>query len=330
MRYSTFLKIADIIIKVKSNQRPEKEDDKIAYRHRNFLLKKYPQRVDIDLDLQTIPHYTKFNPKVFFETRRETRIRRKKSIAWRLNWRRRQKKEADKIQQEKERYLGKGLDWRFGKINDKILFEGGTSGNFQVLLDRGLKQGEVFIINSDNKWKISDVIYGFLQILFVYYLPKYKLGILIHSSGIKDGNNGYLFAGPTQAGKTTASRIWDKLARIKVLNDDRIIIKKVNSQFYIYGTPWHGDFSDYLNTSMQRAKLKKIFFIYHRERNKIARLSQRETFNLFFQAIFCPFWDKDGMNFVSEFLLDIIYSISCYKFGFKNDEKIINYVRNLE
>ena len=325
MEYETFLNIADIILRIKSNVTPEQDEEKTACRYKNFLLNRSPKNIDIDLTLKVKPDYTRFNPEIIFETRRE-RVKRKGGSAGR---RRKKARQADKLQKEKEKYMGKDLDWRIGKVGKKILLEGGASGSYQVLLEEDLKKGEAFIINSHAGWKISDIVYGFLQVFSIYYLAKYRLGIVLHSAGIKDGRNGYIFAGQSQAGKTTTSRIWDEAAGIKILNDDRVIIRKKSNQFFIYSTPWHGDFSDYLREPIQEARLKNLFFIYHNKENKAERLPSRESFKLFFQTIFSSFWDKACLQFTSEFLLDIIFSIPCYKFGFKNDERIVDYVRQL-
>ena len=322
MEYETFLNIADITIRIKSEKNPEKENEKISYRYKNFILNRSPGKIDIDLTLKIKPDFTRFNPEIIFETRREpvkiNKRRRKKILI------------ENKIQKKKEKYLGKGLEWRMGKVGKRILLEGGSSGGYQVLLNKDLKKGEIFIINPEiNNWEISDICHGFLQILLIHYLAKYKLGIIIHSAGIKDGKNGYLFAGKSRAGKSTTSRIWDKNAKIQVLNDDRVIIRKENNRFFTYPTPWHGDFSDYLKISLGKAELKSLFFIYHSKKNIAEKLSLKDNFNLFFQAVFPSFLDKDCLQSTSEILLDIILSVPCYKFGFKNDKRIIGYVRNL-
>lgn len=321
MGYEIFLKIADIIIRVKSKKKPER-DKKNYYRYKNFIFNKNPKNIDIDLTVQTRPHYIKLNPEILFEIKRKTSSKRKKLLLG---------KGTVKAQREKEKYLGRGVDWRLSKFNHKILLEGeGISRDFQVFLNEDLKKADAFIISPNNKWKVPDIIFGFLQVLCIYYMAKHRLGIVVHSTGIKDGKNGYLFAGTSCVGKSTTCRIWSEFAKSKVLNDDRIIVRKKDSQFYIYNTPWHGDFFDYSKEPASRVKLSKLFFIYHRKRNKAEKINQQESFNLFFLSVFSPFWDKDCLEFILEFLFDIISNIPCYKFGFKNDEKIIDYIRNLE
>src|SRR3989304_186731 len=98
MSYETFLNIADIILRIKSNVNPEQDEEKTAYRYKNFLLNRSPKNIDIDLTLKVKPAYTRFNPEIIFETRRE-RVKRKGGSAGR---RRKKARQADKLQKEKE------------------------------------------------------------------------------------------------------------------------------------------------------------------------------------------------------------------------------------
>jgi len=324
MIYETFIKIADIVIRIKSKRRPQREEEN-KNKHKNFIITNCSKEVNIELNLQVKSHYIKFNPQVTFKVERDIGGKPVELVDCLPIGR-----EQSRIQQEKKRYLGAGLDWRLARFEEKILLEGGMSESFQVLLDEDLRKGEVFIINSDKNWKISNIVFGFLQVLLIYYLAKHKLGVIIHSAGIKDGGRGYLFAGPSCAGKSTISRIWNNFSGIKILNDDRIVIRKKKSQFFIYSTPWAGDFSDYLRFPLPRAKLRKIFFIYHKNRNKAVKVSPRENFNLFFLSVFPPFWDKNCLKFVLNFLMDSISYVSCYKLDVKNNEEVVDYIRDLK
>jgi len=300
-----FLSIADITVRLES-LRPPEEETANRFRYNHFILKKSPSRVDIDLTLKVISRYRIYKCKELFRTERDA-------------------------PKEKDRYLGEGLDWRIGRVGDKILIEGGSSGRYQLLINERLDKGETFIINADNKWKITDVVYGFLQVLVIYYLAKKQCGALFHSAGLHDGDRGFLFAGLSRAGKSTTSRIWDEIPGVNILNDDRIIVRKTKNKLYMYPTPWHGDYSEYLNgDTVKKAKLSKLFYIYHRDTNLAERVDYTEAFSHFFKTLFLSFWDKDCVKFTVDFLLDILAQKPCYKFGFKNDSRIISYIRNLE
>jgi len=146
-------------------------------------------------------------------------------------------------------------------------------------------------------WNPDDLIYDFLQVLMINYLALTKRGVIFHGMGVKDSKNGLLFAGESGAGKSTVARIWHQYSNAMVLNDDRIVARNVNGKFFIYGSPWHGAFDDYLGNFMEPAPLKKLFFIYHSTKNILTRLSAKEAFCHIYPVLFAPFWDRRSLIF---------------------------------
>jgi len=320
----TFLNIADTIIVIKSEFAPEKETTS-HFRYSNFILENSTPKTDINITLKVIPRHRIFKREEFFKTESDLQKRYRLELARLPGPGRRNLDKAE------ERYFGSGLNWRIGKSGRKILIEGGSAGRYQLLINEDLTDGELFIINANNEWKLKEIIYGFLQVFIIYYMAKRRIGILFHSAGVKEGKNGYLFAGLSQAGKTTMSRIWGKIPGIKILNDERGIIKKDKNDFYMYPTPWHRSYPYYLaEGSNGKTRLSKLFYIYHREANLAERVNYIEGFNHFFKTLFLSFWDKECVSFAFDFLLDILSKKPCYKFGFKNDKRVVSYIRNLK
>ena len=62
-----------------------------------------------------------------------------------------------------------------------------------------------------------------------------------NSCGLIDQSNGIVFAGTSTAGKSTTARLWDGLDGVRVLSDDHTILRKMEGQFRVYGTPWQGE-----------------------------------------------------------------------------------------
>lgn len=321
--HQTFIRVAGITVKLKSTHAPENEAEH-SFKYEHFMLKHKPEKADIALNLTVIPRYSRFRQKLLFETRRLTAENGRA-----LSIYREEMKYDNHLSKEERKYLGTGLDWRISKTGEAILIEGGFSGRYQLIVNKQLSRGNVYIIDSEGRWKITDIIYGFLQVLIIYYLSTRKKGLLFHSCGIKENKKGYLFAGLSRAGKSTTSRIWDKLDSVNVLNDDRIIIRKNGHGFIMHPTPWHGDYSEYLKNPLGKTELSSMFYIYHRKKNFLERLSAIEGFELFYQTLFLPFWSKECMDFIAGFLIDMFSKIPAYKFGFKNNDRIISCIRGL-
>jgi hypothetical protein len=229
---------------------------------------------------------------------------------------------------------GGGENWRLIRKRDSYVYKSPLENKTQVMLiNATFDRAVAYLLPKKDKgwvWNITDIIYDFLQVLLINYLALKKKGVITHSVGVKDlDGRGLLFNGKSKAGKSTAARLWHRYSKGMVLNDDRIIVRKLNGKFFIYGSPWHGDFSDYLASRIESAPLEKLFFIHHSPKNTVNRTSQKQAFNLLYPAIFPPFWDKQGLENTISFCQELLSSVPCYHLGFVNDKRMIGFVRNI-
>ncbi len=226
-------------------------------------------------------------------------------------------------------------NWRLLKKGNTYIYKSPLKDKKQLMLvNETFDRVTAYLKPKKDKgrvWNTSDIIYDFLQVLLINYFALKKRGIFTHAIGVKDlDSKGLLFAGKSGSGKTATARLWHKHSKAMVLNDDRIIVRKGNGKFFIYGSPWHGEFSDYLASRIESAPLEKLFFIHHSLKNTIKRISKKEAFNLLYPALFPTFWDKECLENIVSFCQDLIRSAPCYSLGFVNDKKVIGFVRKIE
>ena len=107
------------------------------------------------------------------------------------------------------------------------------------------------------------------------YTLSYKDGIIFHSSAVMVDGMAYLFTAPSGTGKSTHVRLWREMLgdRAVMINDDKPIIRYVDGDFYVYGTPWNGKHGLDTNT---RAKIKAICKIYQAKENSIVKADSSE------------------------------------------------------
>ena len=100
-------------------------------------------------------------------------------------------------------------------------------------------------------------------------------GIIFHSSAIMVDGCAYLFTAPSGTGKSTHTRLWRELLGDKavMVNDDKPIIRCIDGEFYVYGTPWNG--KHHLDTNC-RAKIKAICKIEQAKENRIEKINTSE------------------------------------------------------
>lgn len=189
-----------------------------------------------------------------------------------------------------------GLAGKYYSEKDKLVF-------IANIYHHGIVLGEKLIVCSKNMKKIKvyfnvdillDHFYLELMIAINTILAKNMTGVILHATGIMDiaMQRAYVFMGESGAGKSTIAKlIPQKSSGYKVLSDDRVVVKKEEAGFYVYGTPWVSDTKQKLN---EFGKLEYFFFLYHgnhlytEEENKIS-LKRKLISNIFD----FPFWDRE-------------------------------------
>ncbi|MDD5565851.1 MAG: hypothetical protein PHG31_03030 [Candidatus Omnitrophica bacterium] len=225
-------------------------------------------------------------------------------------------------------------NWQLLHNGNSFYFRSLIKGKLQLMkINKGFNRVIAYLLPKKEKgstWNYIDIIYDFLQVLLINYFALHTQGVFVHSIGVKDRDaSGLLFAGKSGSGKSTTARIWHAHSHAMVLNDDRIIVRKTNGSFAIYGSPWHGEFSDYLISRIESAALKKLFFIHHAPHNTVRQIGEREAFHNLYPTLFAPFWDKGLLKNTVAFSSDLIKHTSCFSLGFVNNKRVIDFVRRI-
>lgn len=115
--------------------------------------------------------------------------------------------------------------------------------------------------------------FGFNTCLMILYASASATSdtLLIHASAIIHGGKCHLFLGKSGTGKSTHSRLWlQHIAGSTLLNDDNPVIRIVNGEIWVFGTPWSGKTPCYNNRCMPLGSIVKLVQAPH---NHISRLS---------------------------------------------------------
>ena len=99
-------------------------------------------------------------------------------------------------------------------------------------------------------------------------------GCYLHSCGVNFEGKGLLFAGHSDAGKSTMAKMLK--GKVKILCDDRMIIRREKAGFKVYGTWSHGDVAD---ISADSAPLKAILFLNKAKKNRLELLKDKREIN---------------------------------------------------
>jgi hypothetical protein len=118
------------------------------------------------------------------------------------------------------------------------------------------------------------------------------------------------------------ARLWQKQEGVKILSDDRIILRCVGHRFWMYGTPWHGESGLALPA---RAPLTRMAFLQHGQINTLVRQRPTEAIEHLFACSFLPFYSPGALDFTLGFLEQVVHTVSCDALRFVPDTKVIEF-----
>ncbi|HYA62498.1 MAG TPA: hypothetical protein VED66_04800 [Candidatus Sulfotelmatobacter sp.] len=152
-------------------------------------------------------------------------------------------------------------------------------------------------------------------------------GVEVHALGLADGDgSGYLFLGHSGAGKSTTARLWKEQPGVRLLSDDRIILRKQDNKFWMYGTPWHGDAGV---ASPGRAPLSAIFFLEQSPINELIPIAQPKAAAELFARAFVPHYLQGGIHFSLDFVEQVTRSVPCSIFRFAPTPDAVEVIRHV-
>ncbi|MCM8800423.1 MAG: hypothetical protein NC912_00185 [Candidatus Omnitrophica bacterium] len=194
-----------------------------------------------------------------------------------------------------------------------------------AVIERDFRSGEVYLREDlPEGFMLNFWEYPLDEVLFLGLLTYRRLGVMLHSCGIKKDTEGILFAGSSGMGKSTLASLLKN--DLSILSDERVILRKKDTGFQVFGTPWHGDVQVY---SSEEANLKGLFLLRHAQRNHIKRMSLSEAISKLLVCSLVPWWDKQAMDFVLDFYRELIWHIPVYELGFYPDRRIVDFIKKI-
>lgn len=134
--------------------------------------------------------------------------------------------------------------------------------------------------------------------------------VLIHASLVRQNGYGYAFTAKSGTGKSTQVSLWLRhLPGCDLMNDDNPIIRIIDGEAYVYGSPWSGKTPCYRNV---RARLGAITRIDRATANSVDRLAPVEAFASLLPSCSSMKWDHDIFNCICNTVTRLIETTGIY------------------
>jgi hypothetical protein len=154
------------------------------------------------------------------------------------------------------------------------------------------------------------------EVLFVNLLAR-GCGIEVHGCGIVDeAGHGLLFVGHSGAGKSTTAELWASEPGVRVLSDERIVVRRQDDQLRMYGTPWH---SRGRHACPESAVLRRVLVLEHGPANELLPLRGGAAASALLSRSFVPHYCARGLDSSLSFVSQLVEAVPCETFHFVPD-----------
>lgn len=134
--------------------------------------------------------------------------------------------------------------------------------------------------------------------------------LLIHASLVRKDGYGYAFIAKSGTGKSTQVANWLRyIPGCDLMNDDNPIVRIINGETFIYGSPWSGKTPCYRNI---KARLGAITRIDRAKENWVEKLKPIDAFASLLPSCSSMKWDKDIFNAICNNVTEIIKTTGIY------------------
>lgn len=174
--------------------------------------------------------------------------------------------------------------------------------DFQVAIDDEMLRYEKQITADtldDHYYEITAILRQICKVV----LEKYN-GFFLHCSCFELDSNAYVITAKSGTGKSTHARLFRQYFgdRITMINDDKPIVRLIDDEFIIYGTPWNGKHSISNNI---KAPIKAIFYLNQSKENKVVRCDALSAMTKLLTQTVLPN-DKSSMNTLLDMLEKLV------------------------
>ena len=192
------------------------------------------------------------------------------------------------------------------------------SGNYLWFIkNRQMKKTVSFYISSDwrnfkifpeNKEEGVSVFNNFGKI-FAYSLLNYN-SIMFHGVLLEYKEKGIVILAPSGTGKTTHARMWRDYKKAIIINGDKTICKKVDNEWYAYGSPWFGTSGECIN---RKVTIDAMVILERENENRVFKLNRFDAALQLMKRMYAPTWDEKLLNNALDKINDIVNDVPILK-----------------
>jgi hypothetical protein len=221
---------------------------------------------------------------------------------------------------------GTQLLWEIYQHHDQRLFlvyhpESGALQQ-QAFYHAASRSWKIYAIKSElgHEEVLNPLAYPMAPLLW-YVLSTEEPLLLVHASGIFDGQKGRLFSGFSGVGKSTLAGIWERNGA-QVINDDRLLLKRqADGNWQMFNTPMH--YPDHNKSCV----LNHVYFPFHNNSNSFEKLSGAKALATVLAYTIHHGYDTQHLLHHSHLAEQLVLDLSVAKLGVVPNKAIIQFIK---
>jgi hypothetical protein len=151
-------------------------------------------------------------------------------------------------------------------------------------------------------------------------------GLVIHAGGGSIQGKGMVFAAPSGTGKSTLTQLLLSSPQNRLFSEERLIIRLVDADWNVWGTPWSGENNIARNES---APLSALVFLSQSEKTKITELTPSAGLHRLLQVVSIPWYSEEWTNKGLAVCESLIQDIPMFELAFRPDQSAVQAVEEL-
>lgn len=155
--------------------------------------------------------------------------------------------------------------------------------------------------------------------MYVNWLANFG-DLILHASGIAYDGYGYAFIGESGKGKSTLVENLYGKDGVSVLGEDQVILRFLDGEFWIFGTPWH---LEPRMCSPVGVPLKHVFFLDRKLNFVTQRMNPFDAVVNIMRTAFVPYYLPQQVSLILQRLDTFSRDVDCYSLSYKLGSDIL-------
>jgi hypothetical protein len=194
-----------------------------------------------------------------------------------------------------------------------------------ALFNRDFSQAHIFVRSQAFIEGMHALDYPLDEVMVSHLLGRGR-GVELHSCGIIDRDGrGQLFVGQSGAGKSTTACVWLADGDYQIVSDDRVIVRLLDGEWRMFGTPWHGEAE---LSSSSSAPLSAIHILVQAARSQLISLPPAQAAARLFCCSFPPFYDPEAIGNTLRMVARLVMDVPVRLLRFPPDRSLIDCIEN--